>query len=406
MEFNNDKRMLQNIFKSVYPRLKEKKLPLKDHKAISSIMTCQTAEQGYNYLTCPEDHDGFKQYHSCRHRSCPVCADKARHDWIESQKERLLNCPHHHVIFTLPHEYISLWLYNRKWFTQHFFKACRDTLMTLLADERYLGVTPGILMTLHTWGRQMNMHPHIHCLVSSGGMTPSNKWKSVNNNYLLPIRVVKSLFRGKMQSYLRGAFARGELHLPANETSTDFFKNHARLYKKEWSIRIQEQYSHGQGVMLYLARYMKGGPINPKQICACTDKKISFRYKDHRDKKTKLLSLELTEFVRRILWHVPEVGIHTVRHFGLYASQCQQKRKRCHAILGAFKAGIKSGRETLQNVLQLYCETCGAVMQQAYTVYKHKSIKCIENSYIKASRFGGVQQGVRADALSVVGPDG
>ncbi len=403
MEFNNNKRILQNIFKSVYPQLKQKKLPLKDHKAIASIMACQTAEMGYRYLTCPQEHEAITQYHSCRHRSCPVCADKARHDWIEAQKERLLNCAHHHVIFTLPHETIPLWQYNRKWFTQHFFKACRDTLMVLLEDQRYLGATPGILMTLHTWGRQLNMHPHIHCLVTSGGLTASNEWRPVTNDYLLPIRVVKSLFRGKLQAYIKDAFIAGELRLPADMAPVEFFKLHKGLYKKEWSIRIQEQYAHGQGIMLYLARYMKGGPINPKQLSSCTDKQISFRYQDHRDGKKKQLKLKLNEFIRRILWHVPEVGVHTVRHYGLYASQCQQKRKQIHSLLGRIKTGLKPGRETLQNVLQLCCTTCGAVMTPVFTVYRNRNI---ENSYIKALKHGFVQQYVRADALCRSGPDG
>ena len=284
-----------------------------------------------------------------------------------------------------------------------FFKACRDTLMVLLEDERYLGATPGMLMTLHTWGRQLNMHPHIHCLVSSGGFTSSNEWKSVSNHYLLPIRVVKSLFRGKLQAYIKEAFSRNELRLPTEMTSSDFFTTHKGLYKKEWSIRIQEQYAHGQGVMLYLARYMKGGPIHPKQICACSDKQIAFRYKDHRDGKTKVRNLMLMEFIRRILWHVPEVGVHTVRHYGLYASQSKAKRMQCLRLLGALKVGATKASETVQNVLQLNCTKCGAIMKHVFTVYRTRKI---ENSYIKALRQGFVQQDVRADALCCIGPDG
>ena len=106
----NNKRIIQNIFKSTYPQLINSKHPIKDLKAIQALMHCQTEEQGYHLLSCPEGHESQKQMHSCRHRSCPICADKARHEWIEKEKERLLNCPHHHVIFTLPHEYIPLWL--------------------------------------------------------------------------------------------------------------------------------------------------------------------------------------------------------------------------------------------------------------------------------------------------------
>lgn len=399
----NNKRIIQNIFKSTYPKLIKKKHPIKDHKAIRALMHCQTEEQGYHFLSCPQGHESQKQLHSCRHRSCPICADKARHDWIEKQKERLLNCPHHHIVFTLPHEYIPLWLYNRKWMTQHFFKACRDTLMTLLEDKRYLGATPGILMALHTWGRQLTMHPHIHCLVTSGGMNASEQWHPSSNNFLLPIRVVKSLFRGKMQSYIKEAFFKKEIVLPTEWDGVSFLKTHRNLYKKQWSIGIQEKYAHGQGVMLYLARYMKGGPINPKQITQCTSKKIVFHYKDHRDKKIKKLSLTIVEFTRRILWHVPEPNVHVVRHYGLYAAQCKEKIKKCQGLMGNIKDTLHPTGETIKNEVHWSCTLCGALMRHVYTVYGKRRN---ENSYISVLWHRPVQQGVRADAIYGIGPDG
>jgi len=313
---NRNNRIIQKIFQSYLPQLKNKNLPLKDLKAIDAIAACRTPEMGYHYLACPEGHEDKINAHSCRHRSCTICASKSRHNWIESEKQRLLNCPHYHVIFTLPHEYINLWQYNRKWFTQTFFKACRDTLIELLNDERYLGATPGILMTLHTWGRQLNMHPHIHCLITAGGLS-SDEWKTTRNGYLLPIKVVKSLFRGKMQAYIKQEHLEGRLRLPNNVGTYEFNQLHRSLYKKEWSIRIQEQYKHGQGVVLYLAKYMKGGPVHPQQILSSDHRNTTFSYKDHHSGKTKTLKIATQEFIRRILWHVPEIGVHVVRHYGL-----------------------------------------------------------------------------------------
>lgn len=399
----NNKRIIQNIFKSNYPQLKKTKRPIKDHKAIQALMHCQTEEQGYHLLSCPDGHENNKQLHSCRHRSCPICADKARHDWIEKQKEHLLNCPHHHVIFTMPHEYIPLWLYNRKWMTQHFFKACNETLMELLKDKRYLGATPGILMTLHTWGRQLTMHPHIHCLVTSGGMDASDKWQPTSNDFLLPIHVVKALFRGKMQFFIKEAFLKKELTLPKECNGIELMKLHRLLYKKQWSIRIQEQYAHGRGVMLYLARYMKGGPLNPKQIVQCTSKEIVFRYKDHRDQKIKQLNLASKEFIRRILWHVPEPHVHVVRHYGLYAAQCSAKRDACISFLGKLVDGLSKSGEKIKNEVHWSCTVCGAVLKRVYTVYGRKRN---ENSYISVWRLRTVQQDVQADAIYGIGPDG
>ena len=399
----NNKRIIQNIFRSAYPKLMQSRHPIKDHKAIQALMHCQTEEQGYHVLSCPQGHESQKQLHSCRHRSCPICADKARHDWIEKQKDHLLNCPHYHIVFTLPHEYIPLWLYNRKWMTHHFFKACRDTLMTLLNDKRYLGATPGILMALHTWGRQLTMHPHIHCLVTAGGMDAMDKWCISSNDFLLPIHVVKSLFRGKMQSYIKEAFFNKALELPVECDSVSFLKMHRSFYKKQWSIGIQEQYAHGQGVMLYLARYMKGGPINPKQIIECTSNGIVFRYKDHRDQKIKRLRLNVTEFIRRILWHVPEPNVHVVRHYGLYAAQCRKKIKKRHAVLGNIKSAVSQAGEKIKNEVHWSCAVCGALMRHVYTVYAKRRN---ENSYISERWHRPVQQDVQADAIDGIGPDG
>jgi len=403
MEFNNNKKIIQTIFRNYFSRLNNIKLPLKDIKAAEAIMLCQTPEQGYNYLSCPEGHEDKLQTHSCKHRSCPICADKARHNWIESQKKRLLNCAHYHVVFTLPHEYLNLWQYNRKWFTKAFFKASRDTLIELLEDKKYLGATPGILMTLHTWGRQLNYHPHIHCLVTAGGITSKNEWKDLDSDYLLPIRVVKALFRGKLQSFIKAALLNKELKLPDNCNMLSMMNTHRNLFKKQWSVRIQDKYKHGKGVVLYLARYMKGGPINPKQIISCNNT-ISFRYKDHRDQRIKTLNLKLVEFMRRMLWHVPEIGVHVVRHYGLYASKNQKKRNICREVIGGLMEMNDNTGQTLKDTVNWCCDVCGRPLQRAFSTFRPESY---ENSFIESTGRRHVQQDVQVDlanALRIRGP--
>jgi len=396
MEAGN-KRIIQNIFRYYFSRIKNKKLPLKDIKAAEAIMLCRTPEQGYNYLACPDGHEEKIQTHSCKHRSCPICADKARHNWIEAQKNRLLNCSHYHVIFTLPHEYLNLWQYNRKWFTKAIFKACRNTLIELLEDKKYLGATPGILMTLHTWGRQLNYHPHVHCLVTAGGITKTNDWKALEGDFLLPIRVVKSLYRGKLQSYIKAAVINDELKLSESCCKKSVLNSINQLYKKQWSVRIQEKYKHGKGVVLYLARYMKGGPINPKQIISCGDK-IKFYYKDHRDQKVKPLSLRIDEFMRRILWHVPEMGVHVVRHYGLYASKNHNKRNHCRDQVGGLKEAVVETGKASEDAVDWNCGHCGMSLRQLYSRFRPGRY---ENSYIECAGRVDVQQDVEADIANV-----
>jgi hypothetical protein len=241
-------RRIQNIFKSCFPSYDQSSLPLKDIQAAQAIMRCRTPALGYRTYRCPNGHEDKQVFHSCRYRSCPLCAQKARHDWVERQKQRLLTCAHYHVIFTLPHEYLPLWQYNRAWFTQVMFRACRDTLIALLGDERFLGALPGILMTLHTWGRQLNFHPHIHCLVTAGGITAAGIWKHSAGNFLLPVRVVKTLFRGKMQAAIKAALQDGTLVCPGKTCMGELLQTHRALFQKQWSVRIEEKYAHGRGV--------------------------------------------------------------------------------------------------------------------------------------------------------------
>jgi hypothetical protein len=257
-----------------------------------------------------------------------------------------------------------------------------------MADKKYLGATPGILMTLHTWGRQLNYHPHIHCLVTAGGLTNDDKWRATEEAFLLPIRVVKVLFRGKLQSWIKQALIDNSITLPGGVTTQQLLTTHRSLYKKAWSVRIQEQYEHGRGVALYLARYIKGGPIKPGQIMSC-DQTVRFRYKDHRDHKKKICNLALHDFIKRVLWHVPETGIHVVRHYGLYASKNKIRRKNYKRASGQLTESVNKNTQLLKDAVNWCCHVCGEPLHRMFTTH-HKS--GYENSTIKSLRQRIVQQ--------------
>src|SRR5574341_64951 len=206
---------LQDIFCGAYPDY-ERTHPLPAHvrRAARAIMQCRTAALGGHVQACPDGHVSRVWYNSCRHRSCPQCAYLQTERWLALQRARLLACDHYHVIFTLPHELHPLWLANVPVMTTLLFQAVRDTLYALLAAPKYLGARPGIIAALHTWSQTLVLHPHVHCLVTGGGLTPDGHWKAVRNGFLLPVRVVMAVFRGKLLSALRRAFARDELVLP------------------------------------------------------------------------------------------------------------------------------------------------------------------------------------------------
>lgn len=348
-------RTIQKLFLTYEEHLSMTPQPLKNRKAIYAISHCRTAEMGTSYYACDNNHVQ-QQHHSCRHRSCFLCAQKSRLDWVDKQRERLLDVPHFHVVFTLPHEYLPLWRFNEAQFVDLIFKASKETLIELIGDEKYHNVTPGILMALHTWGRQLSLHPHTHCLVTAGGLTKEKQWQDIDQ-FLLAIRVVKTLYRAKMQALILELYEAGKLSLPDSWSEHDFESVYRATYKKEWSVRIEERYEHGKGVMLYLSRYLKGGPINPKQITSCSDQSVSFRYLDHRDKRRKQLSIDPKTFIERLLTHVPAIGKHMVRTYGIYAGCNKTKHRLCAERVGTLKGSPVPGL-TVRDML-LFCSKCG-----------------------------------------------
>jgi len=366
-------------------------------------LQCRQRENGYSAYRCSNDHKIKEIHHSCRDRGCTVCGARKRQQWLVKQNQRLLNCEHFHLVFTLPSEYRILWLYNRKWFIQTQFNVVSETLKALLEPGKgkdFLGATPGFVCALHTWGRQLNLHPHIHCLITAGGLDEKNRWKPIKNDFLLPVRVLKALYRGKFQAHIKALLESGDVNLPHRDTLESWHYVHKQVYRKQWSVRVQEKYSHGQGVLSYLSRYLSGSPIKPQQIVSMTAKEVSFRYKDHRDGKTKLLRLKKDEFMRRYLMHQPERGTHTFRYYGLYGSQAKAKKALCEELLGQSTVQTQ-GNELWRGITQsytLFCECCGEHMVLAYRCFRLKIEKpLIKEALCETSAY--VQQEVQSRHL-------
>jgi len=196
----------------------------------------------------------------------------------------------------------------------------------------------------------------------------------------VPIRALKALYRGKFQAKIKAFIESDEINIPKKETKGSLMALHRAVYKKEWSINIQEKYPHGKGIMNYLSRYLGASPIKPQQIIEANDKRIVFRYKDHRESKIKQLSLTPDEFMRRYLMHQAEIGVHTVRYYGLYSSQSKAKRQICENQLGLTNDQKKKQNELaslyLNNTLQdILCACCGAVMQPFLIRFKRSRIE-------------------------------
>ena len=198
------------------------------------------------------------RYNSCGHRGCPICAYVKIARWLQQQRQQLLACDHDHVIFTMPSALNPLWIANVPQMTTLLFQALRATLMELCGDPAYGGFVPGILAVLQTWGQTLVLHPHLHCLVTGGGLTPEGTWKSGRNGYLLPVRVVMALFRGKFLAVLRQGVRQGRLTLPPGWREQQILNLLNKLGRPKWNVHLRQRGPRPEQVVDYVGQYIRG----------------------------------------------------------------------------------------------------------------------------------------------------
>ncbi len=348
--------------------LAARKRPLRELKAARALMRCRTAELGGHVQRCPNGHIERVWYNSCRHRACPICAFVRVQRWVRRQMDKLLACDYYHLILTLPQELRGLWQYNRARFTDLFFQAGWHTVRELLADARYLGALPGVLATLHTWSQALYAHPHLHLLVTAGGMNAGGGWVRHERKVLVPTRVLRDKFRGKFLAYLRQALAAGQLTVPPELGGTARCASLLnKLGRTKWNVNIRPRYTHGRGVLLYLSRYVSGGPIGAGRIEAYDGTSVRIRCRPEAG-KPRCVTLPAAEFVERFLLHVPPAGQHTVRSYGLFANAKTALLNRARALLGQLEyaprdeAGWQSICDELLPAPAHRCPVCGAVL--------------------------------------------
>jgi hypothetical protein len=219
------------------------------------------------------------------------------------------------------------------------FRTVRKLLLDMLADPKYLGARPGIILALHTWGQTLALHPHLHCLITGGGLDGEH-WKAVNNGFLLPVVLLMEKFRAQFLKALRRAVAKGKLRLPPGQSRDALEKVFAKIEKIKWNVHIRERYPYGEGVVHYLARYLRGGPIGNSRLLPAPEGKVRFKYYNNHDKdeagrgKPDTMTLPTEQFLQRLFLHVPPPRMQTVRACGLYASSKTEALDRCRALLG------------------------------------------------------------------------
>jgi len=296
-------------------------------KVMWHIVTCRTAALGGHVDICDACGHERISYNSCRDRHCPKCQATARARWVAERMERLLPVPCFHVVFTLPAALRPLALRNKKVVYGLLFKAASSTLLTLTRDTKYLGAEIGLTAVLHTWGQTLCLHPHLHCIVTGGGLAlDGSRWKPGRQGYLLPLGVLSKLFRGRFLAGLQRARDKGKLDLSGSIEELDNPMRWAALrdslYRTKWNTYAKPPFGGPEQVLRYLGAYTHRVAISDHRLVAMQDDRVSFTYKDYRDgSRRKTMSLDAVEFLRRFLLHVLPKGFVRIRHYGLWAAR-------------------------------------------------------------------------------------
>ncbi len=301
------------VYRQTHPLTPEQRRVMQD------IETCRTEVLGGHLYKCDQCGHREQSYNSCRNRHCPKCQSLRQARWVEQRMKRVLPTPYFHVVFTLPHELGTLARGNPRLVYNLLFAAASRTLLQLGQDPERLGALLGFTAVLHTWTRDLRYHPHLHCIVTGGGLSLDlRRWVNGDPRYLFPVKVLAKLFRGKFLDGLADAYSNGELQLegpcrPLRDKAT-FYALKDRLYQKDWVADARRPFAGPQQVFSYLGRYTHRVAISNQRLVSIDDHSVCFVTKND-----KRVSLQHQEFIRRFLLHVLPHGFVKIRHYGLLA---------------------------------------------------------------------------------------
>ena len=304
------------------------------------LVACRTAALGGHVDACEACGLIRVSYNSCRNRHCPKCQAARQAQWVEMRVARLLPVPYFHVVFTLPEQLQPLALKNPRLIYNLLFQAASQTLLQLAADPRRLGAQVGVTAVLHTWGQNLLFHPHLHCVVTGGGLAPDgDHWIAGRRRYFLPVRVLGSLFRGKFLAGLKEAYQSERLSLRGSISQLADPRKFQQLldclYRQRWIVYAKPPFGGPAAVYRYLGRYTHRVAISNRRLVSLEDGRVCFRYKDYADgARQKEMMLSAEEFIRRFLLHVLPSRFVRIRHYGLLASRNVATRlERCRQLL-------------------------------------------------------------------------
>jgi Putative transposase/Transposase zinc-binding domain len=315
-------------------------LPLAHRRVMTAITACRTAALGGHVEQCDDCRYRRIWYNSCRNRHCPSCQSLARATWIEARTADLLDTEYFHVVFTVPQAIAEIALQNKAVVYGILFRTTADTLRTIAADPKHLGAAIGFFAVLHTWGQTLVHHPHLHCVVPGGGLSPDGtRWIPCRPGFFLPVRVLSRLFRRLFLTALQQAFDAGELRfagtLRALADPPRFAQHLQPARQTDWVVYAKRPFAGPAQVLDYVGRYTHRVAIANQRLLALDDGHVRFRYTDYRAPAApKTMTLDATEFIRRFLLHVLPPGFHRIRYYGLLGNRHRVAHlAQCRALL-------------------------------------------------------------------------
>ena len=321
-------------------------------RVMTAIALCRTAALGGHVEQC--DRCGHRRvwYNSCRNRHCPTCQSLARAAWLEDRRADLLDVDYFHVVFTVPPAVAAIAYQNKAVVYGLLFRVAAATLQTIATDPRHLGARLGFFAVLHTWGQTLVHHPHLHCVVPGGGLSPDGtRWVSCRPGFFLPVRVLSRLFRRLFLEAVAEAFDAGRLRFSGTLhalAAQHAFATHLQPARQtEWVVYAKPPFAGPDQVLDYVGRYTHRIAISNQRVLDLHEGQVRFRYTDYRHpgaSRQKTMTLAATEFIRRVLLHVLPPGFHRLRHYGLLANRHRrQTLAQCRHVLGTPPPPVADG---------------------------------------------------------------
>jgi hypothetical protein len=349
-------------------------------RVLRAIAQCRTAALGGHRDCCDQCARSALSYNSCRDRHCPKCLTAARNAWVAAREQELLPVGYVHLVFTVPEPLARLALANKRVVYDLLFRAVAATLLQVAANPKRLGATIGGLMVLHTWGQRLQHHPHVHCVVPAGGLSPDRtRWIHTRPTFFLPVKVLRQVFRGKLVAGLRTAFREGRLSFPgALQTLApeSAFRAWLRsLHHQPWVVYAKPPFGSPAHVLHYLARYTHRVAISNHRLVAVTDDTVSFRWKDYRHgSQMRTLTLDVDEFLRRFLLHVLPKRFVRIRYVGLLSPRCRtDDLATCRTVLAVVPPPPVTAPSVGATLTRSWpCPRCGGPMRIVERLTPHQ----------------------------------